>query len=58
MAVKISLADADAASWASEEGVGSDTIVAASCGRACGGDQDRMREIVLINSRRGKMGRS
>jgi len=29
-----------AASWASEESVGSDTIVASSCGGACGGDWD------------------
>ena len=35
-----SLADADAASWASEESVGSDAIVASSCGGACGADWD------------------
>jgi hypothetical protein len=29
-----------AASWASEESVGSDTIVASSCGGVCGGDWD------------------
>jgi hypothetical protein len=38
---KSSLADAEAASWASEERVGSDAIVASSCGGACGGDWDR-----------------
>ena len=35
-----SLADADAASWASEESVGSDAIVASLCSGACGGDWD------------------
>lgn len=38
---RTSLADTDAASWASEESVGSDAIVASSCGGACGGDWDR-----------------
>ena len=37
---KTSLADADAASWAREESVGSDAIVASSCGGACRGDWD------------------
>ena len=30
----------DAESWASEESVGSDAIVASSCGGTCGGDWD------------------
>jgi hypothetical protein len=35
-----SLADADDASWASEESVGSDAVVASLCGGACGEDWD------------------
>ena len=34
------LLDADGESWASEESVGSDAVVASSCGGACGEDWD------------------
>ena len=49
-----SSADADAASWASEERVGSDAIVASSCGGPCGGDWDGDAQRAEGVSRAGK----